>query len=586
MANNPKVTIVGAGLAGMTAALRLLQQGFKVTLIERDTSIGGKWRAIQKPKTKFEDYHEHSYHFFCNWFINFWELVDDLGLRENFEPRTTYKVLRQGEYPRTIDITNVGDPRCAMSNLLSGLAPIPDMFLYNYSMIDLLAERFDRERFTDILSVNGWSRSRPYMTDRSAELHDLVMAKAFALPIFRTSAASYKKFNQFCHRLPAPQAWVLKGNSQEFFHSYLLKVLEKFNKSKCLFGLRLAETVTGLELDNGAKVTHLYIRKQPPDNKTLSPSEYESFNMSVPPNLQRFKGRFKNFPLELEREGAPQSELRRVGNFEYETENSEDENDNLKDEKEELCGDLILAVPPRALSYLADENVVRADPQLGRVRQITSWPMASLSLFFKKKIEHMPKEHITLFHSMFDLTFVDNSQLWPEYNSANITVLNVVASNPAPILFTNIYQERQKRRTSKIMIEIIVNELHKYFPFDDDDVDAERSEFQLNIGETLFINEVGSWDHRPTARTQIGNLFIAGDYCKTCIDIVTLESAVVSGLMAAEEVRRRIEIGSEIKIVEPESFPSSYYQYLKWMLAPYAYWAKVWSIANDQFRAN
>jgi phytoene dehydrogenase-like protein len=43
----PNVTIVGAGMAGLTAALRLAERGYEVTVFERDNFVGGKFRATE-----------------------------------------------------------------------------------------------------------------------------------------------------------------------------------------------------------------------------------------------------------------------------------------------------------------------------------------------------------------------------------------------------------------------------------------------------------------------------------------------------------------------------------------------------------
>ncbi|MHA1615427.1 MAG: FAD-dependent oxidoreductase, partial [Candidatus Thorarchaeota archaeon] len=40
--------VIGGGVAGMTAALDVANQGFKVTLVERSPSIGGVMAAIDK----------------------------------------------------------------------------------------------------------------------------------------------------------------------------------------------------------------------------------------------------------------------------------------------------------------------------------------------------------------------------------------------------------------------------------------------------------------------------------------------------------------------------------------------------------
>ena len=54
--------------------------------------------------------------------------------------------------------------------------------------------------------------------------------------------------------------------------------------------------------------------------------------------------------------------------------------------------------------------------------------------------------------------------------------------------------------------------------------------------EPLLINTVNSWKLRPTARTKIPNLFMAGDFCKTNIDLATMEGANESGRQAANAI--------------------------------------------------
>src|SRR5204862_7636258 len=41
----------------------------------------------------------------------------------------------------------------------------------------------------------------------------------------------------------------------------------------------------------------------------------------------------------------------------------------------------------------------------------------------------------------------------------------------------------------------------------------------------LLVNTVGTWEKRPTSRTGVPNLFLAGDYVQTNIDLATMEGA-------------------------------------------------------------
>ncbi len=56
----PEVIIVGSGLAGMSAATRLMEQGFDIALYEQNNFLGGKLGAYRVSGKS--DPHEHCYH--------------------------------------------------------------------------------------------------------------------------------------------------------------------------------------------------------------------------------------------------------------------------------------------------------------------------------------------------------------------------------------------------------------------------------------------------------------------------------------------------------------------------------------------
>jgi len=67
-----KVVIAGAGIAGMTAALYLLDAGFDVTILEKTDEVGGKF-GVQRGTNNSK--HEHAYHFLGDWCANLWAVA-------------------------------------------------------------------------------------------------------------------------------------------------------------------------------------------------------------------------------------------------------------------------------------------------------------------------------------------------------------------------------------------------------------------------------------------------------------------------------------------------------------------------------
>jgi uncharacterized protein with NAD-binding domain and iron-sulfur cluster len=210
-----RVAVVGSGIAGLTSALELAKRGYEVTVYEKEAVIGGNLSS-QKINGVYHDVYPHM---FPSWYKNFWRLLEqDLGLsREgNFEARTGTKMLRKGER-KYLELVAPTSLRAAWTNLTSGFLPLPDMFVYGYSMIDLAAQRFDPKELLSRYSLNGFLQSRAYATERAAEMLDLSLMVIWSIHGDRTSAASYREFVRRASALGTDQpfAWMLKGSLWE-----------------------------------------------------------------------------------------------------------------------------------------------------------------------------------------------------------------------------------------------------------------------------------------------------------------------------------------------------------------------------------
>ena len=555
-----RVAIVGAGIAGLTAALRLLERGYQVTVYDRKSYVGGKLGAHTHPPEDFghkpyiggiayrpNTYHEHCYHMFLNWYHNFWRLAKDIGLsREtHFKAQTSVKHLRQGDYPRMRAITNPGSLDSNWDNLRSGVRSLPDMFLYAFSIFDLLTHRFSDGGMLSQYTVNGFMQSRPYATEGSTSVHETTLAKAFACPSYLTSARSYQAFAKYSFRLPKPALWVLKGDCERHFNRPLRTKLDSLG---CQW--RIGHSVLDVDYDERAKKVRL--------------ESYQSLNPEWPHPTTSDHPLFARQPPQGGGWATPMvaaAPAAETAEYDY----------------------VILAVPPTTLRHYFQRNQEFAKwfvtPCESTIQKLHTEPIASLDLYLKTTLPGLPADHVVLDDSTYGLTFIDNSQLWPDVNG---TYLNVVSSD----------FDALADLSEEMAMFCIVEELGKYLPVKYTDI--EYWHIETNAGDQLFLNEVGSELWRPKAKTNIPILFLAGDYCQTVIDVVTVEGAVVSGLAAATALQGQVAADRAgqlrpddpllrpVEIIVPESYPEWVVFALKTLLTPYAVAAKYWSWMEEQ----
>ena len=516
----PEVIIVGSGLAGISAATRLMEQGFDITLYEQNDFLGGKLgahRVSGKP-----DPHEHCYHMYLNWYNNFWQLMREIGALDKFIPSPVIGCWLPGGKEARPYLTNAGSPTTVVTNMLNGIAPPAEHFLWAYSLLDLIGAQSMSGDELEQTSVKNFFQSRSYSTKASIENSSRTLAEAFAAPSYLSSARSYQSLIKYGFPDPVPSLWLLTQNTNDaIFEPWAKHLNARAKELGRHFKVHKRTRIERLHLTDG-KVRKLTLGRMPINPTTergASPKPSKTWEVDVP-------------------------------------------------------GDLILAVPPRALGRLVSWEVAACAPNLESVRLLRTEPMISLDVYFTRKIPGLTKSITVLLDSKYTLSLLDTSQVWNDHPAGG-TALNVIASNADLIV----------DYPSEVILDILLKELHRFLDFKLDDVDKDRCHVQTNVGEELFVNQVGSWDYRPKATCDIPNLFLAGDYCQTFIDVVTVEGAVVSGLLAAEALRGRRGIGTPIDIVQPYSYPAILPAMLAAALRPAALAAKVVSVADSMMRA-
>ncbi len=207
---------------------------------------------------------------------------------------------------------------------------------------------------------------------------------------------------------------------------------------------------------------------------------------------------------------------------------------------------VVLAVPHAHAWRLIDSHLLETEHRVNADRrdrrggpvplaglgELISAPMAALHLHLNRRLSDLPKEHVNLVDSRYGTTLVDVAPHWGLEHSR----IHLIAANFYPLM--HLTQAEAKR--------FIVEELAEFVTELDPERDIESGVLQPHVNEPLFLNTIGAWAARPESVTAVDNLYMAGDYCRTDADLATMESAVVSGLNAAQAILRRCGKAPEI----------------------------------------
>jgi hypothetical protein len=240
---------------------------------------------------------------------------------------------------------------------------------------------------------------------------------------------------------------------------------------------------------------------------------------------------------------------------------------------------VIFAIPPERLHEVARKSpeLIKIAPHLLGLGQLRSVRFAALDLYFTEQLL-LPKGHVTLMDdpqkllapqnreakngiaSEYGLSFIDNGQFWPpddwKKGQHGRHFLGVLVGDFASLSELDTTLDPDKLERQDNAPARIIADLQKYIYFTKDDIDWERSHFRSQKDTPLFVNSVGSWEYRPETRLSKDdrkgrtfaplqeppfNWYLAGDYCRSRIDVVSVEAALVTGITAARAICDRVE---------------------------------------------
>ena len=211
----------------------------------------------------------------------------------------------------------------------------------------------------------------------------------------------------------------------------------------------------------------------------------------------------------------------------------------------------VSAMPVERARRLWSPDVLKLDPQLEQMNELYVDWMNGIQFYLRKPL-HLIRGHLTFIDAPWSLTALTQGQFWGDREFARdygdgrvVDCFSVDISDwDSPgILFGKPAKQCTREQVAKEVLEQIKAHLN------DNGTDVLTDDMihswhldpaiawsarhgQNRNDDPLLVNTIGSWDKRPDASPQIPNLFLAGDYVRTDVDLATMEGANESGRAA------------------------------------------------------
>jgi hypothetical protein len=550
----PTVTIVGAGMAGLTAALYLAERGYQVTIYEKGTehdaggNLGAAFHTFDEKPVCFEVFP----HMFGDWYLNFFDLAEKLGLHKHSDFRRCPKigyVIRDPDFNFAAIVDN-GSPQTFLQNVRSGAGAPQDLFLAGYATVDMLAQNFMADGLHSEQTLNGFLASRPYATRGMLQTFEGGTLYIWAINSYITSVHAYQNFAKYQTGRPAPSSWALNDNSYDDIVKPLLSLLQTPGPARTPVDVKFNANVCGITAKDG-KVLEICV----------------DFQHHADPTVLRHRHKV-------------------------------------------AVDNLILAVPPSALGPLvtisADEAmspanfisggnaVVQYLPNLTDTRLLDSGPLAVLYVGLNQAFDFIHPYYVGLVDSAAILTFIEVRHLRDALGPNVKMVLAIGISNVSAIPAWQgngpVDGPAQPPPLDAIVERVDLNwtiasqVLHEFIPYvPKEHQDAFRNSIikdriylKANNTAKIFLNLVGSRQNAPaTLCPQLPNLCFATGANDNPIEIATVECAVVGGLLAAKALWQQnpTSQGNTIHPINPRMPPRYDWMTLLALRAALSPWA-------------
>lgn len=212
----------------------------------------------------------------------------------------------------------------------------------------------------------------------------------------------------------------------------------------------------------------------------------------------------------------------------------------------------IVSMPCDRAVRLLNDGILGADPSLAGIRELhTDW-MNGLMLYLNKELPLTPG-HVNYMDSSWAITSISQEQFWKRdfatYGDGTVRdTLSTIISDwskegdfngkkardcTPPEIAAEAWKQIKAHLNDTGSTVLGDDDLHSWFL---DPAIMNSGTPDVANDEPLFIQNPGSWKVRPEATCAIPNLFFAGDWVRTPINVTTMEGANQGGRLAVNGV--------------------------------------------------
>ncbi|CAL9458111.1 hypothetical protein SUDANB95_02565 [Actinosynnema sp. ALI-1.44] len=501
------VAVFGGGVAGMTAAHELAERGFSVTLYER-RALGGKCRSMPVPGTGVGGRRdlpaEHGFRIFFGFYR---DLPDTLR-------RIPFPGNGRGVHDNLVTATEM------LASFSGGREDLRVPMVLPGGVLPQLAP--------DVLlrQVRAAVETAFHLPPHEAAVF------AQRMVVYLTSCED-RRLNQWEHTT-WPDFLRARGKSEDYRRIFVngptlvLSSTRTEDASAHTAGL-VFERILFTLLGRGADGPLDRVLDLPTNEAWIDPWERHLRDLGV-----RIRVGWALEDLALERGRISSARVR-------------DDRDEVGSVEADFY---VCALPVEHAREVWNEELVAADPQLRVAATLETQWMAGLMLYFDRPTP-LAHGHVYYVHTPWSLSSISQAAFWPErdfradYGDGRAAdCVSVIISDwdtPGVLFGRPAKQLTEEQILQEVLAQLkqhlndagatVLDESSLVAWFLDPGLGGLGGPNPTNADE-LVVQPVGSWHRRPSARTAVPNLFLAGDYVRAPLNAACMESANSSARLA------------------------------------------------------